>query len=36
MNDREEKIIDAIICGGVWGLLLFAAVMIVRGAVTLL
>lgn len=35
MNDREEKIIDAIICGGVWGLLLFAAVMIVRGAVLL-
>ena len=35
MNDREEKIIDAIICGGVWGLLLFAAVMIIRGAVLL-
>ena len=35
MNDREEKIIDAIICGGVWGLLLFAAVMIVSGAVML-
>ena len=35
MSDREEKIIDAIICGGVWGLLLFAAVMIVRGAVLL-
>lgn len=35
MNDKEERIIDAIICGGVWGLLLFAAVMIVRGAVLL-
>lgn len=35
MNDREESIIDAIICGGVWGLLLFAAVMIIRGAVML-
>lgn len=35
MNDREEKIIDAIICGGVWGLILFAAVMIIRGAVML-
>ena len=33
MNDREERIIDAITCGGVWGLLLFAAVMIVRGVV---
>lgn len=35
MNDKEEHIIDAIICGGVWGLLLFAAVMIIRGAVML-
>lgn len=36
MNDKEERIIDAIICGGVWGLLLFAAMMIIRGAVILL
>ena len=35
MNDREEKVIDAIICGGVWGLLLFALVMIVKGVVML-
>ena len=35
MNDREERIIDAIITGGVWGMLLFAAAMIVRGAVML-
>lgn len=35
MSEKEERIIDAIICGGVWGLLLFAAVMIVRGAVLL-
>lgn len=35
MNDREDRIIDAIICGGVWGLFLFAAVMIIRGAVML-
>lgn len=35
MSEREERIIDAIICGGVWGLLLFAAVMIIRGAVML-
>ena len=35
MSDKEERITDAIICGGVWGLLLFAAVMIVRGAVML-
>lgn len=36
MNDKEERIIDSIICGGVWGLLLFAVVMIIRGAVILL
>ena len=35
MSDREGRIIDAIISGGVWGLLLFAAVMIIRGAVML-
>lgn len=35
MNDKEERIIGAIISGGVWGLLLFAAVMIIRGAVML-
>lgn len=35
MNDKEERIIDAIICGGVWGLLLFAAAMIIRGVVVL-
>lgn len=35
MNDREERIIDAIICGGVWGILLFAAAMIIRGVVVL-
>lgn len=35
MSDKEERIIDAIICGGVWGLLLFAVVMIVRGVVML-
>lgn len=35
MSDKEGRIIDAIICGGVWGLFLFAAVMIVRGAVLL-
>ena len=35
MNDKEERIIDAIISGGVWGLLLFAAVMIIRGVVML-
>ena len=36
VNDKEERIIDAIICGGVWGLLLFAAAMIVRGVVMFL
>lgn len=35
MSDKEERVIDAILCGGVWGLLLFAAVMIIRGAVML-
>lgn len=35
MNDREERIIDAIISGGVCGLLLFAAAMIVYGVVKL-
>lgn len=35
MSDREGKIIDSIICGGVCGLLLFAAAMIIRGAVIL-
>lgn len=35
MSNKEERIIDAIICGGVWGLLLFAAVMIIRGVVML-
>lgn len=35
MSGREERIVDAIISGGVWGLLLFAAVMIIRGAVML-
>lgn len=35
MSDKEERIIDSIICGGVWGLLLFAAAMIIRGVVML-
>lgn len=35
MTEREQKIADAIITVGVLGLILFAAVMIIRGAVML-
>lgn len=35
MSDKEERIIGNLICGGVWGLLLFAAAMIVYGVVKL-
>lgn len=35
MTKKQEHIMNAVICGSVWGLLVYAAAMIVRGAVLL-
>lgn len=35
MTEKQERILDALISGAVWGLLLFAAAMIVYGVVKL-